>query len=85
MDRKMKLKHVVVYENILDEFKVGQCEIKVKVTIALAMFNHLIFQIISRWLFIADSGKSYISLIMSGTLREAKLNVLGICLACRSL
>ena len=45
---RKKLKHVVVYVNILDKFNVGHCGIKVKVTI-----------ITSRWLFIADTGKSY--------------------------
>ena len=35
MVRKMKLIHVVVYENILDDFNVGHIGIKVKVTIAL--------------------------------------------------
>ena len=33
MVRKMKLKHAVGYENILDEFSVGHCGIKIKVTI----------------------------------------------------
>ena len=42
-----ELKHVVVYENILDEFDVRHCGIKVKVTIALVKLNHLIFQITS--------------------------------------
>ena len=35
------------------------CGIKVKVTLELAKFNHLIFQITRSWLFIAESGKSY--------------------------
>ena len=67
--RELKLKHVVVYEYILNEFSVMycgikvkvtnvmHCGIKVKVTIALAKFNHLLFQITSRWLFIAESEK----------------------------
>ena len=59
MATKMKSKHAAVYENILDEFNVGHCGIKVNVTIALAKFNNLIFQISSRWLFIADSAKSF--------------------------
>ena len=41
----MKLKHVVLYDNILDRFSFR---------LALAKFNHLIFQITTRWLFIAD-------------------------------
>ena len=45
MVRGMKLKHVVVYENIMHEFNVGHCEIKVKVNIAIKDFNHLLFQI----------------------------------------
>ena len=53
------VKHVVVYENILVGFSVGHCEFKVNVTLALAKFPHFIGQITSRWLFIADSGKSY--------------------------
>ena len=40
MVREMKLKYVVVYENILDEFRVMHCVIKVKVTRALAKLNH---------------------------------------------
>ena len=57
MVREMQLKHVVdlVYENIMHEFHVGQCGIKVKVTIALAKCNHLPFQITGRWLFLLDS------------------------------
>ena len=54
-----ELKHVVVYENILDEFNVRHCGIKVKVTIALVKLNHLTFQITSRWLFIADNDEIY--------------------------
>ena len=57
MVREMKLKHVVVYENILDGLNVEHCGVKVKVTIALAAFNHLSFQIKSRWLVIAESRK----------------------------
>ena len=38
----MKLKHIVEYENILDDFNVGYCVIKVKVTITLTKFNQLI-------------------------------------------
>ena len=34
--------HIVEY--IIDVFNVGHCEIKVKVTLALAKFNYLIFQ-----------------------------------------
>ena len=45
MLRGMKLKHVVVYDNIMHEFNVGHCEIKVKVNIAIKDFNHLLFQI----------------------------------------
>ena len=59
MVRKMKLKYVVVDENILDDFNVGHCGSKVKVTVALEQFNNLIFQITSRWLFIPESGKRY--------------------------
>ena len=33
----------IVYENILDEFTVGNCGIKVNVIIALAWVNHLTF------------------------------------------
>ena len=57
MVRMMKVKHAVVglYENRL-YWTIG---IKVKVILALAMFNHLIFQITSRCLFIAGSGKCY--------------------------
>ena len=43
MVRKMKLKHNVIYENILDKFNVGHCGIKVNVTFAPAKFNHSIF------------------------------------------
>ena len=56
MVREKKLKHIVEYENILDEFNVGHFGIKVKESIAL---YHLNIQITSRWLFIADSDKSY--------------------------
>ena len=45
------------YENILKEFSVEHCEINVKATVALAKFNHLIFQMTSIYLFIANSGK----------------------------
>ena len=62
MASRMKLKHVV-YENILDEFDAGQCGMKIKVTMALAKFNHLIFQITSRCLIIADSSKRYSKII----------------------
>ena len=37
----------------------GLWEIKVKVIIVLEKLSHLVFQITSRWLFIADGGKSY--------------------------
>ena len=53
--REMKLKHIIVYENVLNKFNVGNCGIKAKVTKALAKFNHLIFHTTSRWLYIADS------------------------------
>ena len=72
MVSKMKLKHFVVYENILHE-NVGQCGIKVKVTVAFAKFNHLILQITSRWLFVAESGKReyrpfrFLTLLTRGT------------------
>ena len=39
----MKLKDVVEYENILDDFNVGYCVIKVKDIIALAKFIQLVF------------------------------------------
>ena len=55
----MKLKHIALYKNILDDFNVMDCGIKVKVTITLAKFNNLLFQITSRWLYIADCDKSY--------------------------
>ena len=58
MVRKIELQHVE-HENILEEFSVGHCRIMVKVTIALAKFSHLIFQISRRWFFIADTGKSF--------------------------
>ena len=81
MVRTMKVKHVVVglNENILDEFNVEHCGFKVKVTLALAMFNHLIIQITSRCLFIAGSGKCYSNryqLYISYTVRHVvgKLN-----------
>ena len=43
MVRGINIKHVVVSEGILDEFSVGHYGIKVKVTIALAKFNHYNF------------------------------------------
>ena len=52
MFKKIKFKHVAVYESILDEFSVGHYGIKVKVSLTHVKFNHLIFQITSRWLFI---------------------------------
>ena len=39
MVREMKLKHVVIHNNIMHEFNVLHCGIKVTVTIALAKFN----------------------------------------------
>ena len=59
MVRRMKIKTYFSTKNILDEFNVGHCGIKIKVTIALEKFNHLIFQISSRWLFIADSCRRH--------------------------
>ena len=41
--RKIKLKHVVISENILDEFIFGHGGIKIRVTIALAKVNYLFF------------------------------------------
>ena len=38
MVKKIKLKNVAVYENVLEEFYVGHCGIKVKVAIALEKF-----------------------------------------------
>ena len=54
MVRKIKLQDTLVYENVLG-VNVGHFGIKVKVTIALAKFNHLIFQIASRWHYIPDN------------------------------
>ena len=48
MVRKVKLKYAAVCENVLKEFNVAHCGIKVKITKVLAKFNHLIFQITSR-------------------------------------
>ena len=60
MVREMVLKYAVVYENVLHEFNFGHSGIKRKVNnIAHAKFNNLIFQITNRWLFIADSDRSY--------------------------
>ena len=59
MTREIKLKHVSVYKNIFDEFSVVHFGMKVKVTVSLAKFDHLIFHYISRWLFNADSEISY--------------------------
>ena len=42
MVREIKSKHVVVYENILHNFSVGHCGIKVKVTVALAKLGIII-------------------------------------------
>ena len=44
------------YENILKEFSVELCGINVKATVALAKFNDLIFEMTSKYLFIANSG-----------------------------
>ena len=46
-------------QKILNEFNVGHCGIKVKVTVALAKFIHLIFQITSRWIFNTVTGKRF--------------------------
>ena len=36
----LKLEHIVVYENTLDEIDIGHCEIKVKVTsVTLKLFS----------------------------------------------
>ena len=54
--REMKLKHFVVYENILMTSVygiVGEGQ--------LGKFNHLIFKITSRWLFISDMGKKVVA------------------------
>ena len=49
MDSRIKIKNVA-YKNIINDFNVMHCEIKVKVFITLAKFNHhLICQITSRW------------------------------------
>ena len=55
MVKQKTLKHTLVglYKNVFDEFNVGHCGIKVKVTKVLAKFSHLIFQITSRGLYIA--------------------------------
>ena len=37
----VKLEHTVVYENSSDEFGIGHCPIKVKVTACLEIFLHL--------------------------------------------
>ena len=37
----LKLEHIVVYENSSDEFDIGHCPIKVKVTAYFEIFLHL--------------------------------------------
>ena len=39
----------------MHEFNFRHCGIKVKVSVALAKFNHFIFKITRRWLFIGES------------------------------
>ena len=92
MVRKMKLKHNVVYENILDKFNVGHCGIKVKVTFTPAKFNHSIFfkspadgSSVHRVGKVIAQDTNYISLIQSGILREIKLIPFSSCVACWSL
>ena len=41
---------MLYYENIMHELNLGHCGIQVKVTLSLAMFNDLLFQITRRWL-----------------------------------
>ena len=54
MVRKMKLKHAVGYENILDEFSVGHCGIKVKVTIHYTLLPKYIAKIFNKPIYIVD-------------------------------
>ena len=87
MASEVELKHVVVHKHILNEFNVTHCGIKIKVIIALAKFNHLTFQITSRWLFIAESEKVIAKDTKNSSYTVwygvvAKLSWLGSCFVC---